>query len=106
MARVRVRSNRAQEAWAFEAQLGWPQSLGDALHKLRAAEGATLRAYAARLEVSSQHVSDVERGARHLTPARAAEWADKLAVPRAAFVRLALLRYTAGLGLRIRVEAA
>lgn len=110
MARARVQVVRARAAFAaaqqFEARLGWPRTLGEALQRYRAQERLPLRILAGTLRISPQHLSDVERGVRHLKPERAATWARALGVPVSTFVRLVLQHQVDGLHMRVSVEAA
>jgi transcriptional regulator with XRE-family HTH domain len=113
MARIRINAlarasvTAAEAAARFDSELGSPATFGAALTALRELEaGASIASFARRLGVSAAHLSDVERGHRHVSAERAAEWADKLGRPRELFVRLALQRFVDELGLRVRIEAA
>lgn len=90
----------------LDEELGLPETFGQAIAALRQLEGASLTAFAKRLGVSSQHLSDIEHETRHVSPERAAEWAERLGRPREYLVRLALQRLVATLGLRVKIEAA
>lgn len=83
-------------------------TFGRAMNGIRGVDGATLAAFAKRLGVSAQHLSDVEKDRRGVSAQRAAEWARILGHPPAVLVRLALQREvdTAGLKLKVSVRAA
>jgi transcriptional regulator with XRE-family HTH domain len=87
---------------------GGPLTLGAAIHALRTGDEETQEAFAKRLGVSVQHLSDVEKGRRRVSVERAARWAKALGHPPAVFVRLALQEEldAAGIKLKVSVEAA
>jgi transcriptional regulator with XRE-family HTH domain len=87
---------------------GVPLTLGAAVHALRTGDEKTQEAFAKRLGVSVQHLSDVEKGRRRVSVERAARWAKALGHPAAVFVRLALQEEldAAGIKLKVSVEAA
>lgn len=90
----------------LDDELGCPETFGQAIAALRRLEGASLTAFAKRLGVSSQHLSDIEHETRYVSAERASEWAERLGRPRELLVRLALQRLVDALGLRVKVEAA
>lgn len=61
---------------------------------------------ARRLEVSRQHICDVEQGRRRVSPQKAAAWAEVLGESVTQYVRLAVQDQldAAGLSLRVRLE--
>jgi len=53
---------------------GGPLTPGKAINALRTSDEETLEAFAKRLGVSMQHLSDVEKGRRRVSVERAAKW--------------------------------
>jgi len=92
----------------LENMLGGPLSFGDALRSERLCEEMTLKDFAEILEVSAQHLSDIENGRRFVSVDRAAAFAKKLKQSVPLFVQLALedaIRRSK-LKLKVKVEAA
>ncbi len=65
-------------------------TLGDLLRAIRLSEGETLSDFASRLQTSLQHLSDLEKGRRGLSPERAAKFAIPIGAPEELFVQLAI----------------
>ncbi|HEY3253761.1 MAG TPA: helix-turn-helix transcriptional regulator [Polyangiaceae bacterium] len=100
----RRRSARAE----IERLTGGPLTFGQVINSTRLAEGLSLEAFAAQLDVSRAYLCDVEKGRRSVSVERAAAWARALGYLEAQYVALALQAEVnaAGLKLRVRVEAA
>jgi transcriptional regulator with XRE-family HTH domain len=83
-------------------------SMGKALTGLRDLHDLTQAGLARKIGMSRQHVCDVEKGRRFVSPAKAAEIARRLGHPEAYFVRLALQDTVSqgGLSYRVLIEAA
>jgi transcriptional regulator with XRE-family HTH domain len=92
----------------MENLTGGPLTLANVVRSTRQGEGQTLEKFARKLRVTAQYLSDVEHGRRSISPAVAARWAKRLGYVEAVWVELALQNAidTAGLKLRVRVEAA
>jgi DNA-binding transcriptional regulator YiaG len=60
---------------------GVPLTLGAAVHALRTGDEKTQEAFAKRLGVSVQHLSDVEKGRRRVSVERAARWRRRSGIP-------------------------
>ena len=58
--------------------IGKPMSISEILESSRLAEELTLAEFSKKLGVSAQHLSDIEKGRRLVSPARAKIFADKL----------------------------
>ena len=88
--------------------LGKSLSMGTALVGLRGLHGLTQVELASRVGMSKQHICDIEKGRRFLSPAKAAEIAKRLGHPEAYFVKLALQDIIShgGLKYKVTVEAA
>jgi transcriptional regulator with XRE-family HTH domain len=67
-----------------------PLTFGRMLRALRQCEEESLATFAARLGVTKQHLSDIERGKRAVSVERAATWARTLGYHAGQFVTLAL----------------
>jgi transcriptional regulator with XRE-family HTH domain len=84
-------TEREVDARAFlTRQRGGPLTFGALLRAIRRGEGETLDTFAARLGETKQHLSDIERGRRGVSVARAAAWAEVLGYHAGQFVELAL----------------
>ena len=85
-----------------------PLTVGEVLRSLRKSDELTQEVFAEALGISKQHLCDIEKGRKVVSPSRAAVFAKKLGQSPTFFIQLALqeeLR-TAGLKLKIKVEAA
>jgi len=80
-----------------------PLTFGRMLRALRQCEAESLAIFAARLGVTKQHLSDIERGKRAVSVERAAAWARTLGYHAGQFVALALQAQVEAAGLRFRV---
>ena len=97
-----------KEVASLESLLGGPLTLGLALESLRRGEEKTQADFAKKLGLTSQKLCDIEKGRRHVSPERAAQFARKLGHPIEVFVRLALQDQIndGGLKLKVSIEAA
>ncbi len=98
----------AKEESALESLMGGPLTLGLALESLRRGEDLSQTDFAKRLKITSQKLCDIEKGRRHVSPKRAAQFAKRLGHPMEVFVRLALQDQLndGGLKLKVSVESA
>jgi transcriptional regulator with XRE-family HTH domain len=87
----------------LEEIAGGPLTLGNFLKAIREGEGLSQADFAARLEISKSHLSEVETGRKAVSPARAAKWAEALGYSSQQFVQLALQEELAQAGLRFKV---
>jgi transcriptional regulator with XRE-family HTH domain len=92
----------------MEKILGGPLSLGMALEGIRKGEEMSQGEFAKKIGISQQKLCDLEKGRRHVSPKRAAQFAKKLGHPVEVFVKLALQDQVNqdGLKLKVSVEAA
>ncbi len=92
----------------IEKILGGPLSLGMALESIRRGEEMSQGEFARKIGISQQHLCDLEKGRRHVSPKRASQFAKKLGHPVEVFVKLALQDQVNqdGLKLKVTVEAA
>ncbi len=88
--------------------LGGPLSMGAALAGLRDLHDLSQVELARRVGMSRQHICDIEKHRRFVSPAKAAEIAKRLGHPEAYFVKLALqdIINHDGLKFKVNVEAA
>ena len=100
--------NKSETMEFLEDLLGGPLAFGDHLAAIRKGDELTQEAFAKQLSISRQHLCDIEKGRRTVSPERAARWARQLGYPETLFVRLALqgLVEQAGLKMKVRIEAA
>jgi transcriptional regulator with XRE-family HTH domain len=103
-----VSKRELKETAALEAILGGPLTLGMALESLRRGDEMSQAEFARKLGLTSQKLCDIEKGRRHVSPERAAQFARKLGHPIEVFVRLALQDQVndGGLKLKVIVQAA
>ena len=87
----------------LEGLMDGPLTLAGLLTAVREGEGWSQTDMAARLGVSKQHLSAVEKGRKVVSPERAALWAAALGYGQEQFVRLALQQQleTAGLAFHV-----
>ena len=99
------KATRATQARGFLERLNkGPLTLGQLLAALRKTDQLSLAQFAARLGISRQHLHQIERGRKHVSPARAVNFARALRHSPLLFVKLALQDQLKGTGLRARVE--
>ena len=104
-----MNTRKKSEAMQFLEKLaGGPLTIGELLRALRKSEGKTQEDFAQSLEISKQHLCDIEKGRKFVTPGRAAVFAVRLSQPPAFFIQIALQEELkqAGLKIKIKVEAA
>jgi transcriptional regulator with XRE-family HTH domain len=93
-------TRREVQARAFlERRRGGPLTFGALVRAIRLGEGETLAAFAGRLGVTKQRLSDVECGRRGVSIGRAAAWARTLGYHAGQFVELAMQAEVAAAGL-------
>jgi len=98
-------TKKKSEAIQFLERLtGGALTIGELLRALRKSEGQTQEEFAKVLEVSKQHLCDIEKGRKSVTPARAAVFATRLGQPPAYFIQLALQEDLKNVGLKIKVK--
>lgn len=81
-------------------------TIGTFLHAIRLAEELNQTEFSKRLRLSNQHLCDIEKGRKIVSPARAAEFARRLGYSEKQFVRLALQEELERAGLEMTVEVA
>lgn len=110
MARTRTKKStkgRSQNAEtnAFSASLNrGPLTFAQLLSSLRQAEDATLVQFADRLEISRQHLHQLENGQKRVSPERAIRFARALGQSEAFFLQLALQDLVNDSGIRASIE--
>jgi len=92
----------------LEKITGGPLTLARLLQSIRLGEEETLVAFADKLGISKQHLCDIEKGRKVVSPERAAKFARTLGYAKEQFVALALqaLVDEADLHLKVEVKAA
>jgi antitoxin HigA-1 len=88
----------------LEDIMGGPLTFGDHLAAIRQGEGMTLAAFAEKLGVSRQHLCDIEKGRRRISPDRASKWARSLGYSEILMVQLALQHMLEEAGLKMKVS--
>jgi transcriptional regulator with XRE-family HTH domain len=86
-----MRTDEKSEAMQFLDEVaGGPLTFGRMLNSIRQGEEWSLVEMGKKLGVSPQHLCDIEKERRTVSPARAAEFARRLGLSEARFIRLAL----------------
>ena len=98
------RSNVSSGVELEERLLGAPLSFGGALASIRRLSGLTQLELAKKLGVSKQHVCDLEKGRKLVSPEKAAKYAKVLRHPARTLVQLALQDQVRKAGLKFNVE--
>ena len=86
---VRARDKGVNASRALEKLLG-PLTFGECLASIRQDQELTLEAFAAKLGISRQNLSDIEKGRKGVSVVRAIEWARELGHPEKLFAQLVL----------------
>ena len=92
----------------LDKAIGSPISFGSTLEAIRLSDEISQIIFAKKLGISQAHLSQIEKGAKSVSPERAKKFAKILGYSEVTFVELALqdqLR-KAGIKMRIHVEAA
>lgn len=88
----------------LEKITGGPLTLGKLIYSIRMSEEMTQVAFAKQLNISKQHLCDIEHGRKPVSPKLAAEYALKLGYSEKQFIRLALQDELDRAGLLFAVE--
>ena len=102
------KAKRSYAMTFLEDVMGGPLTFGDHLAAIRQGEGMTLEAFAKKLGVSRQHLCDIEKGRRRVSPVRASKWARILGYSETLMIQLTLqhMLEEAGLKMKVSVKAA
>ncbi len=90
----------------LEKALGEPLSFGLRINSLRQAEGQTLETFAKKIGISKQHLNDIEKGRKSVSPERAARFARILGFAEDRFIQLALQDLLTQAGLKYKVQVS
>lgn len=74
----------------LEKVIGEPVTFGLYVKSIREGDDLTQNQFAEKLQISVQHLSNVENGRKHVSIERAEAWAKALGYPEAMFVQLSL----------------
>ncbi len=88
----------------LEALTGGPLTVSELLRSLRLSDEITQERFAKRLGISKQHLCDIEKGRKVVSPGRAALFATRLKHPPALFIQLALEEELERAGVKIKVK--
>jgi len=89
---------------SLEKITGSVLTLGGLIGSIRMAEEMTQVAFAKELNISRQHLCDIERGRKPVSPKLAGEYAVRLGYSEKQFIRLALQDELDRAGLHFEVE--
>ncbi len=103
-----MRTKKKSDAMTFLEGLVGELTLGGLIEAMRQAEATSQVAFAQKLGISKQHLCDIEKGRKFVSPERAAKFASILGHSERSFVALALqdIVNQGGLKLKVSVEAA
>lgn len=90
----------------LEKALGESLSFGVRLSSIRKGEGETLEIFATKLGLSKQHLNDIEKGRKAVSPERAARFAQILGFAEDRFIQLALQDQLIQAGLNYKVHVS
>ncbi|MBV2167559.1 MAG: helix-turn-helix domain-containing protein [Bdellovibrio sp.] len=90
----------------LEKNLGESLSFGLRLSSLRKSEGETLESFAKKLSISRQHLNDIEKGRKSVSPERAARFARILGFSEDRFIQLAFQDQLVQAGLKFKVHVS
>jgi transcriptional regulator with XRE-family HTH domain len=103
-----MRTKKKSDAMKFLEGLVGELTFSGLIEAMRQAEGMSQVEFAAKLGISKQHLCDIEKRRKFVSPERAAKFARILGHSERSFVALALQDIVdqGGLKLKVRVEAA
>ena len=103
-----MRTKKKSDAMKFLEGLVGELTLGGLIEAMRQAEATSQVEFAKKLGISKQHLCDIEKGRKFVSPERAAKFARILEHSEQSFVALALqdIVNQGGLKLKVKVEAA
>ena len=103
-----MRSKKKNKPMNFLEGLVGKLTFGGLIEAMRQAEGMSQVEFAAKLGISKQHLCDIEKRRKFVSPERAAKFAKILGHSERSFVALALQDIVdqSGLRLKVRIEAA
>ena len=103
-----MRTRKKSDAMKFLEGLVGELTFGGLIEAMRQAEEMSQVEFAAKLGISKQHLCDIEKGRKFVSPERAAKFARILGHSERSFVALALqdIINQGGLKLKVNVEAA
>jgi len=103
-----MRSKKKNKPMNFLEGLVGKLTFGGLIEAMRQAEGMSQVNFAAKLGISKQHLCDIEKRRKFVSPERAAKFAKILGHTERSFVGLALQDIVdqSGLRLKVRIEAA
>ena len=103
-----MRTKKKSDAMKFLDGLVGKLTFGGLIEAMRQAEEMSQVEFAKKLGVSKQHLCDIEKGRKFVSPERAAKFARILGHSERSFVALALqdIVNQGGLKLKVNVEAA
>ena len=103
-----MRTRKKSDAMKFLEGLVGELTFGGLIEAMRQAEEMSQVEFAAKLGISKQHLCDIEKGRKFVSPERAAKFAKILGHSEQSFVALALqdIVNQGALKLKVNVEAA
>ena len=103
-----MRTKKKSDAMKFLESLVGELTFGGLIEAMRQAEEMSQVEFAAKLGISKQHLCDIEKGRKFVSPERAVKFAKILGHSEQSFVALALqdIVNQGALKLKVNVEAA
>ncbi len=106
---IKKNEDKGAEANLFIEKLAGKLTFAKVLHSTRVSAGFSQQEFAKKLGISKQHLCDIEKGRKTVSPARAWAWAKKLGFHPKQWAELALqdLLTNEGLkGVKVRLDVA
>lgn len=85
-----IKNKKSAAMKYLEKISGGPLTLGAAISSIRLSEEETLATFAKKLDISVQHLCNIEKGLKVVSPERASRFAKILGYSDKQFIRLAL----------------
>lgn len=102
-----IKSKMTQKTLAhLEKITGGKLTLGKLIWAIRQADEITQIEFAAKLNISKQHLCDIEHDRKSISPKLASQYAEILGYSKELFIRLALQDLVDRDGLNVRVEVS
>ena len=88
----------------LEKITGGPLTLARLIRSIRLGEDMTLEKFAQKMDISRQHLCDIEKGRKLVSPERAVKFAEMLGHSKSQFLKLSLQAQVDKADLHFRVE--
>lgn len=101
---MRIKPRKSEAIELLDQMIGEEESFGALLHAIRVSDECSQIDFARKLRISKQHLCDIEKKRKFVSPERAAKFAGILGYSERSFVVLALQDLVSQSGLKYQVE--